>query len=235
MCGRFTMNKSHEEVTAQFAVQESLFTATPRYNIAPSQTVAVVLEKGGRCLEGLRWGLIPSWSKDPKMGHKMINARGETLGQKPAFRSAYKRRRCLVPTSGFYEWQKQGSQKRPMFIHLPERPLFGMAGLWEEWQGADASIVRTLAIITVEANPFMETIHHRMPAILSPEDETMWLDPTLEDTRTLQELLKPHSSEGMAAYEVSKHVNSPANDDARCLEKQEGLGGSVHAGNLFEC
>lgn len=229
------MNQSHEAVTTNFAVQESLFTTTPRYNIAPSQKVGVVLEKGVRCLEGLKWGLIPSWAKDPKMGNKLTNARGETLSEKPSFRSAYQRRRCLVPTSGFYEWQKQGKQKMPMFIHLQERSLFGMAGLWEEWQAPDASVVRSFAIITVAANPFMESIHHRMPAILRPEDEATWLDSSIQDPHFLQELLKPYASEAMTAYPVSKHVNSAAHDDPQCVEEFSGKAlGTFHIGNLFE-
>lgn len=222
MCGRFTMNESNEAVTERFAVQESLFTTTPRYNIAPSQTVGVVLDNGVRCLEGLKWGLIPSWSKDAKIGNKLINARGETLSEKPSFRSAYKRRRCLIPTTGFYEWQKQGPQQGPLFIHLQDRQLFGLAGLWEEWQAPDASIVRSFTIITVAPNHFMDAIHNRMPAILRPEDEKVWLDPTLEDTTALQALLQPYSNEAMAAYPVSKHVNSPANDDAQCIVQSLG-------------
>ena len=221
MCGRFVMKETEETVKERFEVQESLFALRPRYNVAPSQTVGVVFDNGVRCLDGFKWGLIPSWSKDPKMGNKMINARGETLAEKPSFRSAFKRRRCVIPATGFYEWKKEGDQRIPTYIHLKDQELFALAGLWEEWQAPDASIVRTFTIITVTANGFMETIHNRMPAILKPEDEGIWLDPSLQNSNELQALLQPYSEEAMTAHPVSKHVNSPANDDAQCIQPDD--------------
>ncbi len=221
MCGRFAMKASDEKVTARFAVQESLFSIRPRYNVAPSQIVGVILDNGMRYLEGLKWGLIPSWSKDPKIGNKLINARGETLAEKPSFRTAYKRRRCLIPATGFYEWKKEGDQRIPMYIHLKDHELFGMAGLWEEWQAPDGSFVRTFTIITSPPNGLMETIHSRMPAILKPEDEAMWFDPSLQNSKELQALFQPYPAEAMTTHPVSKHVNSPANDDAHCIEPDQ--------------
>lgn len=221
MCGRFAMKESDEKVVERFEVQESLFAIRPRYNVAPSQVVGVVFDNGVRCLDGFKWGLIPSWAKDPKIGNKMINARGETLAEKPSFRTAYKRRRCLIPLTGFYEWKKEGDQRIPMYIHLKDQELFALAGLWEEWQAPDASILRTFTIITVAPNGLMETIHNRMPAILKPEDEGIWLDPSLQNPNELQALLQPYSEEAMTAYPVSKHVNSPANDDAQCIKPED--------------
>lgn len=218
MCGRFTMMESNSNIIERFSVQESLFETAPRYNIAPSQPVTCVWDNGTRLLDGFKWGLIPSWSKDPKIGNKMINARGETLAEKPSFRNAYKRRRCLIPSTGFYEWKREGSQKTPMFIHLTDQPLFAFAGLWEEWLAPDGSTVRSCTIITTEANSFMAPIHQRMPVIFQPEDEATWLDPTLQNPKELQTLIRPYASEAMAAYPVSTHVNSPANDDETCIQ-----------------
>lgn len=218
MCGRFTMAEPDSAIIERFAIQESLFKTIPRYNIAPSQPVAGVVSNGTRFLDAFQWGLIPPWAKDPKIGNKMINARGETLAEKPSFRSAYKRKRCLIPTTGFYEWKREGEERQPIFIHLQDQKLFAFAGLWEEWMGADGSYVRTCTVITTEANTFMKPIHHRMPVILKPEDEATWLNPQIQHPKELQALVRPYDSECMTAYPVSKQVNAPNNDNSHCLE-----------------
>ncbi len=227
MCGRYTLQATPEEIAAQFAVEEPpLF--KPRYNIAPSQNVAVVRLKpdtSQRELVRLRWGLIPSWAKDPKIAYSTINAKAETVATKPAFRSAFRKRRCLIPASGFFEWQQQGKQKQPMYIRLRDHRPFAFAGLWEHWEPKDGEPIESCTIVTTEANEFMQRIHHRMPVILTPEDYKVWLDPVVQQLEGLQyllrpspDLLRPHPAVEMEAYAVSKMVNNPRNDVPQCME-----------------
>ena len=195
----------------------------PRYNIAPTQAVATVVTEndGSRVLRLMRWGLIPAWAKDPSIGSRMINARSETLAEKPSYRNALKRRRCLVVADGFYEWQKQpGGGKVPMFITLKDRQPFGFAGLYETWTEPESgeSLV-TCTIVTGPANAFMAPIHERMPMILSPEAYDVWLDPQEMKSERVLELLKPYPADQFAAYPVSTRVNTPANDDPALIEK----------------
>ncbi|MBF0289080.1 MAG: SOS response-associated peptidase [SAR324 cluster bacterium] len=218
MCGRFSMQQTSEKLIERFEIENSLFTAIPRYNIAPSQIVPIILDNGTRYMDGLKWGLVPSWSKDKKIGNKLINARAETLAEKPSFRNALKRRRCIIPASGFFEWKKEGDQRIPTYIHLKKQKLFAIAGLWEEWQHPDGSMLLTFTIITVAPNHLMETIHNRMPAILKPEEESIWLDPSIQNKNDLQKLLQPYPEEIMETYTVSRRVNSPANDDTDCIK-----------------
>jgi putative SOS response-associated peptidase YedK len=219
MCGRYTLQASPEEIAAQFAIEvPPLFKA--RYNIAPSQNVAAVCLKpdtSRRELVQLRWGLIPSWAKDPKIAYSTINAKAETVAEKPAFRSAFRKRRCLIPASGFYEWQQQGKQKQPMYIRLKDNRPFAFAGLWEHWEPKEGEPIESCTIITTEANEFMLPIHKRMPVILASRDYDQWIDPTIQ-TDSLQSLLKPYPSEEMEAYAVSKMVNNPRNDIPLCVE-----------------
>ncbi len=229
MCGRYTLQATHEELAKQFSADiedGSLF--KPRYNIAPSQSVAVVRLKPDttkRELVQLRWGLIPSWAKDPKIAYSTINAKAETVAVKPAFRSAFRKRRCLIPASGFYEWQQQGKQKQPMYIRLRDHHPFAFAGLWEHWDPKDGEPIESCTIVTTEANEFMQRIHHRMPVILTPEDYEVWLDPVVQQLEGLQYLLRPspdllrrYSAVEMEAYPVSKMVNNPRNDLIQCVE-----------------
>lgn len=222
MCGRYTLQASPEELARQFSVEvedPSLF--KPRYNIAPSQNVAVVRLKpdtSQRELVRLRWGLIPSWAKDPRIGNQMINAKAETVATKPSFRSAFRKRRCLIPADGFYEWQQQGRQKQPMYIRLRDRRPFAFAGLWERWEPKDGEPVESCTIVTTEPNEFMRLIHNRMPVILAPPDYDIWLDPTVQQTETLQAMLMPYPPESMEAYPVSRLVNNPRNDIPQCVE-----------------
>lgn len=218
MCGRFTQRHKAEEVVERFEVDPDDLIAQPRYNIAPSQTLAAVRQVEGRELFACRWGLIPFWAKDPAIGNRMINARAETLAEKPSFRRAFAARRCLIPADGFYEWQKQGKgASRPFYIRLRDDGLFGFAGLWEEWKSPEGEVVTTCAIITVEPNELMAGIHNRMPAILKPEHEAAWLDRS-NDIPAVSNLLQPYPSELMEAYEISRAVNNPRFDDPACIE-----------------
>jgi len=222
MCGRYTLQASPEELARQFSVEvedPSLF--KPRYNIAPSQNVAVVRLKpdtSQRELVRLRWGLIPSWSKDPKIAYSTINAKAETVAEKPAFRSAFRKRRCLIPADGFYEWQKQGRQKQPIYICLRDRRPFAFAGLWEHWEPKYGEPIESCTIITTEPNELMKPVHNRMPVILAPEKYDLWIDPAAQQMDSLQALLKPYPAEEMEGYPVSKMVNNPRFDAPQCLE-----------------
>ena len=198
MCGRFALLATGPEIAETFALTETPQLA-PRYNIAPTQPVAAIRlhpHSGQREWTHFHWGLIPSWAKEPNMGARMINARSETVAEKPAFRAAFKRRRCLVPASGFYEWQKTGSSKQPMYIHPADAPLFAFAGLWETWQIPGGGELDSCTILTTTPNSLMRAIHDRMPVILEPEDFAMWLDPSERPENGLH-LLRPFSPEKM--------------------------------------
>jgi len=208
------------------AEQFSLFEMppfTPRFNIAPSQPVAVVRVGNGAAAWGreivwMRWGLVPSWAKDPEIGNRLINARSETAPQKPAFRAAFRRRRCLIAADGFYEWQGKRRPKQPFFIRRTDDRPFAFAGLWESWEGADHSGLQTCTILTTEPNELIRPIHNRMPVIVSAEHYDRWLDPAQEKTEGLMELLRPYPPGELELYPVALHVNSPTNDDPRCIE-----------------
>jgi putative SOS response-associated peptidase YedK len=227
MCGRFTLHHTPVQIAKRFDAQPSLFETQPRYNIAPTQPVATVRENGMssrtsglvqmRALEAFQWGLVPFWAKDPEIGNRLINARAETLVEKPAFKHALNRRRCLIPADGFFEWRKEGSRRTPMYIRMRDGSLFAFAGLWEEWTSPDGSPLRTCAIITVEPNSLLAPIHNRMPAILRPEDEGTWLDMARTRAPDALALLRPYSADRMEAYPVSRRVNAPANDDPACI------------------
>ncbi len=217
MCGRYTLTVDPKILQAEFGVSvpENL---APRYNIAPTQPVPVILaEKGEPQFDVFRWGLIPSWAKDPRIGNKLINARAETIAEKPSFRTAFRRRRCLIPADGFFEWQKTPHGKQPVFIHLKNRLPFAFAGLWERWLSPDGSEILSCTIITTIPNELLKNIHNRMPVILSPDNRYQWLDET-QSPQNLLPLLKPYPAAEMAFYPVSKLVNSPANDNPACVE-----------------
>jgi putative SOS response-associated peptidase YedK len=224
MCGRFTLLAPKAMLEELFSLQV-MGDLPPRFNIAPSQPVAAVrpAKGGGNELTLFQWGLIPSWSKDPAIGARMINARSETAAEKPSFRAAMKRRRCLIPASGFYEWGKAGAAKQPYFIHMKDRRPFAMAGLWEQWGGEDGSELETCAILTTSPNELVGEIHQRMPVIIAPEDYGAWMDPTCEKPADIAHLLRPFPADEMAAYPVDRRVNSPRNDDPACIEPLEDL------------
>ena len=222
MCGRFTLRTPASDVAKQFGLLE-VPPFEPRFNVAPSQPVAAVRQTPGesaprRQWAWLRWGLVPSWAKDPGVGNRLINARAETAAEKPAFRAALRRRRCLVAADGFYEWQHTGQRKQPFYFHLRDQRPFGFAGLWETWQGPEASPIETCTVLTTEANELVRPIHDRMPVIVAPADYDLWLDPAVEEPAELSRLWGPYPAGEMAAYPVSTRINSPANEDPRCIE-----------------
>ncbi len=217
MCGRFTLTTNLGAIAARVGVARFLGEGVARYNIAPTQTVIVVNDDGTRQLTQMQWGLIPSWAKDPAIGNRMINARAETVATKPAFRVAFRKRRCVIPADGFYEWRPLGRRKQPVYIALKSREPFGFAGLWESWTAPDGGEVKSCTIITTEANEILKPIHHRMPVILTREGESVWLDPTIQDPERLLPLLKPYPPHEMEAYPVSTKVNSPTNDGPECV------------------
>jgi putative SOS response-associated peptidase YedK len=217
MCGRFTRHHKPEEIAERFEVETIDEAAVPRYNIAPSQIVPVIRQVDGREMIACKWGLIPYWSKDPKIGNKLINAKGETLAEKASFKSAFAKRRCLIPADGFYEWRTdENNRKLPIYLKLRDNGLFAFAGLWENWRSPEGERLRTFTIVTVEPNELISKIHNRMPAILRPEDEAAWLDPTNTATGVAH-LLKPYPAEEMDYFSVSNAVNSPKIDDPTCI------------------
>ncbi len=219
MCGRFTLRTPESEIAALFDVEESVDLPL-RFNIAPTQAVAVVRcrdDSSARELAMLHWGLIPAWAKDAKIGNRMINARSETAAVKPSFRSAFRRRRCLIPADGFYEWQKTPDGKQPFYIRMQDERPFGFAGLWERWDRGDEPI-ESCTILTTEASERLRPLHDRMPVIVSPEDYARWLDPRLEQAEDLMPLLRPYTDDSLVALPVSRVVNSPRNDRPECIQ-----------------
>jgi len=212
MCGRYTLSQSTEALAERFPLDE-VPSLEPQYNIAPTNPVATILvdqHSHKRVLRLLQWGLIPSWAKDLKIGSKMINARAETVHEKPSFRSAFRHRRCLVLADGFYEWQRAQGKKQPYYIRMKDGQPFAFAGLWEHWQGTDGSVIDSCTHLTTEPNELVRPLHNRMPVILKPENYDLWLDPEVQQPEQLQPLLSPYASEGMVAFPVSPQVNNPA-------------------------
>lgn len=219
MCGRFVVAVNDPNVIQQEFNLDSVEGLTNSYNVSPTQYAPVITNEHPKELSFYRWGLVPSWAKDISVGNKMINARADGIAEKPSFRSALKRRRCIVPVSGFYEWQKgEGKAKTPMYIHLKDSEVFGLAGLWEIWNSPDGDELRTFTIITTDANDFMTAIHNRMPVILPKADYAKWLDPNEVDGKLLQPLLKPFDSRKMTAYEVSRAVNTPSINEPELIQ-----------------
>jgi putative SOS response-associated peptidase YedK len=197
MCGRYTLRTPVDTLAERFEIDDTPSSIAASYNVAPTQGVATVLVEGGkRKLEMLHWGLIPSWADDPSIGNKMINARAETVAEKPSFRKAFRNHRCLVLADGFYEWQKTANGKQPYYIRMEDDSPFAFAGLWERWK--NGSEVRSATIITTDANDIVAPIHNRMPVILHPEDYGLWLDPDFDEKEPLTTLLKPYPAEAVA-------------------------------------
>jgi putative SOS response-associated peptidase YedK len=217
MCGRYTLRTPVDTLAERFEIDDTPSSIAASYNVAPTQGVAtVLLEDGKRKLEMLHWGLIPSWADDPSIGNRMINARAETVAEKPSFRKAFRNHRCLVLADGFYEWQKTANGKQPYYIRMEDDSPFAFAGLWESWK--NGSEVRSATIITTDANDVVAPIHNRMPVILHPEDYDLWLDPDFDEKEPLSTLLKPYPAEAMEAYPVSRRVNSPSNNEPSYIE-----------------
>jgi len=219
MCGRFALIASAPRLARLLGLVQVPEMA-PRYNIAPSQPVAAVraTPDGARRMDMLRWGLIPAWAKGPKPDYRMINAKAETLAERPAFRVAFRRRRCLIPADGFYEWQRLKDRKQPFYISRRDDDPLAFAGLWEQWSGDGDPVVESCTIMTTTANETVAPVHERMPVILEPGDFERWLDPSLGDVRLLQPLLRPWDPEALQALPVSSFVNSPRNEGPRCIQ-----------------
>jgi putative SOS response-associated peptidase YedK len=219
MCGRF-VQISPPEVYAGLFGAEPLLEMTPRYNIAPSQPVLAARAggAGGAELVYLRWGLVPHWSKGPDSRFSMINARAETVHEKPAYRAPFRYRRCLIPAEGFYEWKAEAGGKQPYFIQRGDRQPFALAGLWDHWQDADGNELDSCSIIVTDADRILAPIHDRMPLILASDQYRAWLDPANQDMAALRELLQPAGDVTLEFRPVSKRVNSPANDDAALID-----------------
>lgn len=219
MCGRFTLTADAAELQDAFAGFAFPGSLAPRYNIAPTQPVLVIPNDGRMRADHFLWGLVPSWAKDASIGSRLINARAETLAEKPSFRAGFKYKRCLIPADGFYEWKVVPGTKSkvPHYVHLATHEPFALAGLWDEWKSPDGSAVRTCTIITTEPNSLMAAIHNRMPVILHRDSFSAWLDPKPLEPGGLQALLAPYPAGEMAAYVVSTLVNRPENDRAECI------------------
>ena len=219
MCGRYALTSDPERIEERFGCSLSDLSYSPRYNIAPSQPVLALIDTDDNRRAGfLRWGLIPPWAKDPSVGAKMINARSETVAEKPSFRRALRRRRCLIVANGFYEWKKDGPSKAPLYISLRSGEPFALAGLWEKWVAESGQAIHSCTILTTSPNALLAPIHHRMPVILAPEAEAAWLDRSVQEPDALRPLLSSYPAEAMTAYAVSDLVNSPRNDSPECLK-----------------
>lgn len=220
MCGRYTLTCELNDLVAEFAIEVAA-DLSPRYNIAPTQYAPIIRSMAGATrLDNLRWGLIPSWSKDASIGARLINARSETADSKPSFRSAFKSRRCIAPASGFYEWKKTGAgRKQPYWIHLADHRPFAFAALWETWNSEDGKPLETFTILTTTPNETMATLHDRMPAMLSRNDFDAWLDTEQNDATRLSAMLHPWLGDPLALTPVSTRVNNVRNDDKSLIEK----------------
>jgi putative SOS response-associated peptidase YedK len=216
MCGRYTLTVNIKTVAEMFGVAPDLETE-PRYNIAPTQGVVSIMRNGSPHLALLQWGLIPSWAKDESIGSKMINARAETLAEKPSFKRLLRSKRCLIVADGFYEWKKEGGGKTPMYITLKDKEPFAFAGLWDVWHSPDGEQLRTCTIITTQPNAVVAPIHDRMPAMLPPDARDLWLDTAIQDEHALLPLLAPYPADLMTARPVSRLVNNPKVEGAELI------------------
>lgn len=220
MCGRFVLMAAGRDLSERFELEEEP-SLEPRYNIAPTQMVAAVRVEPHtlrRRLHMLRWGLIPSWAKDASIGPKLINGRAESAAEKPAFRAAFKYRRCLIPADGFYEWKSEKRKKQPYFVQMADGKLFAFAGLWERWKNREGEEVESCTILTTDANELVSPIHDRMPVILSPADYSEWLDAKIKDPKRLKPLLRPRPGHEMKMRPANPKVNSASYDEPECLD-----------------
>jgi len=232
MCGRYKLSRRKQVVEEYFDSVSDQPDWSPRFNVAPTQSVPVIRQhpkEPVRQLSLMRWGLIPSWSKDPSGAARMINARAETASAKPAFRDAMKSRRCLIPADGFYEWKRDGKTKQPYCFEINEGELFGFAGIWDQWKGPSGEWVKTCSILTTTPNAVTTAVHDRMPVILDPDSYDLWLDPGMTHVDAATDLLKPYDAGVMRCYPISIRINHVANDDEECSapvelnEIQDGL------------
>lgn len=219
MCGRFAQRTDPKRVAKAFGVAKAP-NMEPRYNIAPMQDILSIRQaEDEREAVFLKWGLVPSWAKDAAIGAKLINARSETITEKPSFREAFKKRRCIIPADGFYEWQRTDGKKQPFFFRMRDESPFGFAGLWERWQGAGGEAINSCTILTTEANEVLRPVHDRMPVILHPEEYSLWLEGDEREQELLRELLRPYPAEEMTGHPVSSLVNSPGNKGEELIKE----------------
>jgi putative SOS response-associated peptidase YedK len=225
MCGRFSRNKDIQQILKRFRMEilQEQFKDSPShkasYNIAPSQLAPVIVYEGSKRLRTMKWGLVPSWAKDPAIGQQMINARAETITQKPSFKDLLFSRRCIVPATGFYEWLRDGQRKMPIYFRAKDGESFGFAGLWDRWRPASGQgdELESFTIITTVANETVSPVHNRMPVILSSEDEERWLDPNLKELSEILSMLKPCPPDRLEGYRVTRAVNSPSFNCPECI------------------
>ena len=217
MCGRFTLTSNLDDLQGRFQFEALDLDYRPSYNIAPTQQVLTVTNDGQRRAQLMRWGLVPFWAKDIKIGSRMINAVSETVAFKPAFRSLIKKRRCLILADGFFEWRKEGKEKIPTYIFRKSKEAFALAGLWDTWKSPEGEVVQSCTILTTTPNDFISPVHNRMPVLLSGEAEALWLDPVTEDASVVTPLLVPCSVEELDSFVVSQLVNSPKNNVPECV------------------
>lgn len=219
MCGRFTQRTDPKRIARQFGV-EDVPELGSRYNIAPTQEILSVSEtEDGREMAFYKWGLVPSWARDTSMGARLINARSETVREKPAFRQAFKQRRCIIPADGFYEWQRTEGRKQPFFFQMRDESPFGFAGLWEQWKGEEGLVINSCTILTTAANEVLRPVRDRMPVILHPDDYSLWLDHDVRKLEMVEDLLRPYPADEMASYPVSTLINSPRSQGERLIER----------------
>jgi putative SOS response-associated peptidase YedK len=219
MCGRFRLSRRKQLVEEYFDCSSDESDWSPRYNIAPTQPIPVIRQNPKepiRELSLMRWGLLPSWAKDSSSAARMINARSETAGTKPAFRDALKSRRCLIPADGFYEWVRTGKSKQPYCFEVNDGEMFAFAGIWDRWRESSGKTVESCSILTTIPNAVTSAVHNRMPVILDPDAYDLWLDPGMRDVSAVSELLKPYDARLMRCFPISTRINHVANDDAEC-------------------
>ncbi len=225
MCGRFSLSVSLELLEGAFELT-GLPEHSPRYNVAPAQPVALIRRPtptSERQWDRLSWGLLPAWAKDPKV-HRPINARTDTVAEKPTFRSAFRQRRCLVPADAFFEWQTQGSKKQPFCFRMADHGLFAFGGLWERWEGPEGQVIETFNLLTTEPNELVATVHDRMPVIIRPADYDRWLDPAVRDPAAIFGMIGSYPARAMIAYPVDQRVGSVQFDAPECLVPIEAKG-----------
>lgn len=222
MCGRFTLITGYQFLLSEFdiqkAIEEDMYEMS--YNIAPTHNIVSIINDGQKNRMGyLKWGLIPSWAKDEKIASKMINARSETVDEKPSFKKSFLQKRCIIPMDSFYEWKREGKSKTPMRIKMKDDSIFGVAGLWESWKAPSGQAIHTCTILTTESNELMANIHERMPVILPKEHHKEWLNPSNQDKDQLKSFLVPFPTHNMMAYEVSNKLNSPNNNSIELIQQ----------------
>lgn len=218
MCGRFDLHIPRELLEKIFGTP-LLHNIQPHYNIVPSQQVTVIRTSpdGIRSIDSMRWGLIPSWAKDPSIGSRMVNARSETVDVKPAFRNPLKHRRCIIPANGFYEWEEVNGKKKPLYVKMKDDTPMLLAGLWDHWKTPEGNIIESCTILTTPSNELIKPLHDRMPLVLEVASSDLWLDPKVTDPERLKPLFLPYPSDKMDMYPVSEIVNSPKNDTPECI------------------